>query len=117
VRLSEVDVPEHQQPFSALSREHLASLCFKQRADVRPIAAGSGLDRYGRTAAHVRCNDTDVNSEQIRAGMAWAFDRYVSDRRLYDLQDEARAARRGLWADAQPIAPWEWRRRGANQVR
>jgi deoxyribonuclease-1 len=25
------------------------------------------------------------------------------------LESEARTARRGLWADAHPIAPWEWR--------
>jgi len=77
---------------------------------VRPIAPGGGLDRYGRTVAHVSCNGIDANTEQVRAGMAWVFDRYVIDRRLYALQDEARTAHRGLWADAQPVAPWEWRR-------
>lgn len=110
VRLTEVDAPEHHQPFGTRSREHLAALCFDQHAEVRPIAAGGGLDRYGRTVAHVSCNGTDANTEQVRAGLAWVFDRYVIDRRLYGLQDEARAARRGLWADAQPVAPWEWRR-------
>jgi endonuclease YncB( thermonuclease family) len=110
VRLAEVDAPEQHQPFGTRSRQHLAALCFKQSAEVRPIAAGGGLDRYGRTVAHVTCNGTDANAEQVRAGMAWVFDRYVRDRSLYRLQDEARAAHRGLWADAQPMAPWEWRR-------
>ena len=77
---------------------------------MRPIAAGGGRDRYGRTVAHVSCNGIDANTEQVRAGMAWVFNRYVIDRRLYVLQDEARAEHRGLWADAQPVAPWEWRR-------
>jgi endonuclease YncB( thermonuclease family) len=49
VRLAEVDAPEHHQAFGTRSREHLASLCFKQSAEVRPIAPGGGLDRYGRT--------------------------------------------------------------------
>jgi endonuclease YncB( thermonuclease family) len=53
VRLAEVDAPEHHQAFGTRSREHLASLCFKQSAVVRPIAPGGGLDRYGRTVAHV----------------------------------------------------------------
>jgi len=109
VRLAEVDAPEHHQPFGARSREHLASLCFKQSAEVRPITAGGGLDRYGRTVVHVSCNGTDANSAQVHAGMAWVFDRYVADRSLYRLQDEARAEHRGLWADAHPVAPWEWR--------
>ena len=110
VRLAEVDAPERHQPFGTRSREYLASLCFKRSAEVRPIAAGGGLDRYGRTVAHVTCNGTDANAEQVRAGLAWVFDRYVIDRRLYSLQDEARVAHRGLWADAQPVAPWEWRK-------
>ena len=56
------------------------------------------------------CSGIDANTEQVRPGMAWVFDRYVIDRRLYALQDEARMAHCGLWADAQPVAPWEWRR-------
>jgi len=109
VRLAEVDAPEHHQPFGTRSRENLAALCFRQPAEVRPVATG-GLDRYGRTIAHVICNGIDANNEQVRAGMAWVYDRYVTDRRLYSLQDDARVEHRGLWSDAQPVAPWEWRR-------
>ncbi len=29
--------------------------------------------------------------------------------RADDTQREARADRRGLWADKAPVAPWEWR--------
>jgi micrococcal nuclease len=112
VRLAEVDAPEQHQPFGTRSRENLASICFRQSAEVRPIAATGGLDRYGRTVAHVRCKGIDVNTEQVRAGMAWVFDRYATDRRLYALQDAARTAHRGLWADAHPVAPWEWRKVG-----
>src|SRR5678816_1693116 len=83
VRLAEVDAPEHHQPFGTRSREHLASLCFKQSAEVRPIAAGGGFDRYGRVVAHVSCNGIDANTEQVRSGYAWVFDRYVVDRHLY----------------------------------
>jgi endonuclease YncB( thermonuclease family) len=39
------------------------------------------------------CNGTDSSAEQVRTGMAWVFDRYVTDRGLYALQDEARSAR------------------------
>jgi endonuclease YncB( thermonuclease family) len=41
--------------------------------------------------------------------MAWVFDRYVKDRSLYPLQDAARSGRLGLWADAAPVPPWQWR--------
>jgi micrococcal nuclease len=96
--------------FGARSREHLATLCFDQRAEVRPITANGGLDRYGRTVAHVSCDGADASVEQVRAGMAWVFDRYVTDSSLYQLQDEGRAVHRGLWSDVQAVAPWEWRR-------
>ena len=66
-------------------------------------------DRYGRLLGRVWGAGIDANAEQVRRGMAWVFDRYVKDRSLYPLQDAARAARRGLWADAQPLPPWEWR--------
>ena len=46
--------------------------------------------------AHVICDGADANTEQVRTGMAWVFDKYVTDRGLYAVQDEARAARRGL---------------------
>jgi endonuclease YncB( thermonuclease family) len=51
----------------------------------------------------------DANAEHVRRGMAWVFDRSVKDRSLYRLQNAARADRIGLWADAAPIAPWDWR--------
>jgi len=66
-------------------------------------------DRYGRTVARVECGGVDASAEQVRAGMAWAFTRYLTDPGLRDLKAEARSAGRGLWADAQPLPPWEWR--------
>jgi len=111
VRLAEVDAPEKAQPFGNRSKEHLARVCFNRVAEVRPQAT----DRYGRIVAQVTCEGANANREQVHAGMAWVFDRYVTDRGLYDVQDEARAARRGLWADSLPVAPWLWRRRVADQ--
>ncbi len=53
----------------------------------------------------------DVLTSQVRVGMAWVYDRYSRpDSPLYAEQAAAKAARRGLWADKDPVAPWEWRR-------
>lgn len=106
VRIAEIDAPEKGQAFGTRSRQHLADLCFQRQAIVRPQT----VDRYGRTVARVECSGTDVSASQVRSGMAWVFDRYVTDRALYPLQDEAREASRGLWADINPVAPWEWRK-------
>lgn len=67
-------------------------------------------DCYGRTLGRVFCVEVDANAEQMRRGMAWVFERYApKDSPLYGLQSEARAAKRGLWQDAKPVPPWEWR--------
>ena len=56
------------------------------------------------------CEGVDANAEQVRRGMAWVYDRYVTDRALYAVQTEARDAGRGLWADPDAVPPWQWRR-------
>ena len=52
----------------------------------------------------------DVNAEQIRRGMAWEYSSYHSNKALIALQQEARTASRGLWAQGDPTPPWEWRK-------
>jgi len=106
VRLAEIDAPEKAQAFGNRSKQSLSDLCFNKtaRLDVK------GKDRYGRTLARVYCDGVDANAEQVRHGMAWVYDRYVTDRSIYQHQDEARTARRGLWTDPEPIPPWDWRK-------
>src|SRR4249920_2135404 len=47
--------------------------------------------------------------------MAWWYREYAheqatQERLVYrDEKEAAKAARRGLWADAKPVPPWEWR--------
>lgn len=107
IRLAEIDAPEKGQPFGQRAKQALAELCFQKPATARPVAS----DRYGRTVARVICNGRDANADQVRTGMAWVYDRYVTERTLYQLQDEARSAGRGLWAAPDPVPPWVWRKR------
>ena len=110
IRLAEIDAPEKGQAFGARSKQHLAELCFQKEATVAPRAK----DRYLRTVAYVECQGVDAGTEQVRAGMARVFDRYVTDRSLYAVQDGAIAGKRGLWADPNSIPPWK-RRKGEQQ--
>lgn len=105
VRLAQVDAPEKRQSFGERSRQALAALCFQQQAEIRP----QDQDRYGRTVAHVRCAGEDAAEHQVRAGLAWAYTRYRPTAKFVQLQQQARAERRGLWADQEPMPPWEWR--------
>lgn len=106
VRLAEIDAPEKAQPFGNRSRQHLAELCFQQQATIKPMTR----DRYGRTVARVECQGQDANLQQVRAGMAWAYTKYLTDQAISREQDAARAARLGLWGDPAPVPPWDWRR-------
>lgn len=105
VRLAEIDAPEKKQPWGERSRQSLAELCFQKKAKIQPVSR----DRYGRTVAKVACDDLDANAEQVKRGMAWVYDKYAKDDKLYEQQEEARKNRQGLWADMRPVPPWEWR--------
>lgn len=106
IRLADIDAPELGQAFGKRSRQSLAELCAGK--DAR--AMDRGRDRYGRTIGVVSCAGIEANSEQVQRGMAWVFVRYApAGSPLYGLQAAARGARRGLWVDPEPIAPWDWR--------
>jgi hypothetical protein len=47
-----------------------------------------------------------VNRRMVADGMAWHYARYSKDAGLAAAEREARAARRGLWADKAPTPPW-----------
>lgn len=109
VRLTDIDAPELRQPFGTRSRQSLAELCFGKMASL----GVRGQDRYRRTIAQVTCDGKDANAEQVRRGYAWTYTRFAPPGSpLYAMQDEARAAHRGLWADPAPVPPWNWRRNG-----
>jgi endonuclease YncB( thermonuclease family) len=110
VRLVEIDAPESKQAFGQRSRKSLGEMCAGEQA----MVSFSSRDKYGRVLGRVQCKGIDANAEQVRRGMAWVYDRYVTDRSLYALQNEARAAHAGLWADKHPTAPWDWRKQHRN---
>ena len=106
VRLTEIDAPEKKQAFGNRSKESLSDLCFGKTATLFE----KGKDRYGRTLARVTCDGTDANAEQVRRGLAWAYTKYLTDPQIKVLEEEARAARIGLWHDDKSVPPWEWRK-------
>nr|NIO21134.1 SNase-like nuclease [Candidatus Aenigmarchaeota archaeon] len=71
-------------------------------------------DRYGRIVGEVILPDgLSLNKQLVYMGLAWWYRKYApNDRTLKALETGARAAKRGLWADKNPIPPWEWRRIG-----
>lgn len=108
IRLYGIDCPEPGQPFHTRATQRTAALAHGQTVTVKP----ESLDRYGRLVAWIVLPDgRSLNELLVAEGLAWHFRRYAPrDRRLAQLEQSARDARRGLWQDHDPIPPWEWRR-------
>jgi micrococcal nuclease len=111
VRLIGVDTPETVHPERPVERFGKEASEFTRRmAEGRAVrlefdSAGAGrTDRYGRTLAYVYLEDgTFLNAEIIRQGYGFAYTRfpfrYLEEFRR--LEHEARADRRGLWAEGR----------------
>ena len=71
-------------------------------------------DDYGRMVAMVTTEDGElVNELLVKNGYAWVHIYYCKEavcERWKALEREARANRLGLWQDAEPVAPWVWKR-------
>jgi micrococcal nuclease len=106
VRLQGVDCPERDQPYGAEARQFTRDFLTGRRLAVE----GLGLDDYGRLLAKVGAKDRDLALDLVRAGLAWHYKRYSSDRDLESAERGARRAKRGLWADPRPVPPWKWRK-------
>ena len=111
VRIVAVDTPEKrpEQPYAQEATEALQAICMDAKAK---ITIRQKNKSYKRIVADVECNGVDAGTHLVRSGLAWVYPRYAKKHKhLYPLQDEAKAAKRGLWADKTPIAPWEWRKK------
>ena len=125
IRLAAIDAPEGRQPYGKRSEQHLSELLYRKDVEVE----WKKHDRYGRIVGKVLVTDPDTclplepscpktldaGLAQIKAGFAWHYRQYwkeqsMEDRDAYALAEmEARAQRRGLWADNRAVPPWEWR--------
>ena len=116
VRLEGIDAPEKAQPFGQRSKENLSRWVFGRQV----VVETSKNDKYGRAVGKVLVGGVDANLEQVKAGFAWHYKQYAkeqsrSDRASYArAEDTARSSRLGLWRDANPMPPWEWRHGGKN---
>lgn len=107
VRIHGIDAPERGQAFSTVSRRALANLIFGKAVTVSVVET----DRYGRRVGHVSVDGVNAGLEQLRGGLVWHYTFYSKDARYAAAERDARAARRGLWQDASPLPPWEFRQR------
>lgn len=112
IRLAGIDAPELKQAFGHKSKEHLSHLVYD-----RDVTLDCGkIDKYKREVCVIWIDGKDANRAQVEAGMAWWYRKYAKEQTAQQRADyeaaegAAKGAKRGLWADAEPVPPWGWRR-------
>jgi endonuclease YncB( thermonuclease family) len=114
VRIFGIDAPESSQPFGTKSKQFASDMAFGKSVTVEK----TGEDRYGRTLGVVRVGDKSVGLESVRSGLAWWYRQYApSSMKIKAAEAEARLAKRGIWSEPNPTAPWEYRRGGKSARR
>ena len=110
IRLYGIDAPESHQDFGKRAKQFVSNQVFGKIVEVDPIT----IDRYGRTVSMVVFGiGQNLSEELITAGFAWVYGKYCTAKICRDWQkkeQEARGQGAGLWSQANPIAPWEFRK-------
>lgn len=107
VRLYGIDTPEKSQNYGQKAKQYTSDLVFGKQVQLIP----HNKDRYGRTVGTIKLMDgRSLNEELVRDGYAWHYKAYSNDKKLANLETDARRFKRGLWQEANPVAPWEYRK-------
>ena len=107
IRLYGVDCPEKRQAFGERAKQFTSAFAFEKNVTVY----SRETDRYVRTLGWAFVGGKCLNAELVSSGMAWWYRQYSpNEKKLAALETEARAAKRGLWADAKVVAPWDFRK-------
>ena len=113
VHLAGIDAPERDQEYGQEAAAALAGMLAGRTVRVHVLA----VDRYKRPIVLLNLNGADVAESLIRSGSAWVYRKYLSSipeelrSRYIAAENEAKTLEAGLWADLEPVPPWEWRHR------
>jgi endonuclease YncB( thermonuclease family) len=115
VRLYGIDAPETAkpdspgQPFGTIAKRTLMYKIMGRQVSAEIV----DIDQYQRAVAIIRYAGRDINREMAAEGMAWAYRHYLEGAYASEYigaENRARSRRAGLWRDANPQPPWEFRR-------
>lgn len=107
IKLDGVESPTFDQPFGDEARDFVSELVLNKK--VRVEWQGQIKRSYlpENTARVFLMDGRELNREIVREGYGWCS-QSEDNTPLKQLETEARIARRGLWADDNPIPPREW---------
>ena len=106
VRLYGIDAPEKAMKHGADAKAVLQDKILGKDVVVKVI----NTDRYGRAVGKIMLGARYINAEMVAEGHAWHYIDFAKEE--YDLaaaEKSARANRRGLWQENNPMPPWEFR--------
>ena len=107
VALTDVISPWVMQRGSSAAEYFAIDLLLGEEITVTPT--GRAEDDDGPfLVARVKLGATDVGEALVQAGHAWVKPEARTNQKLTALEAEARAAKRGLWAERNPLEPWLW---------
>lgn len=106
VRFQAVDAPDKGQPGYREAQVFLAKMLHGEEVRIEI----EKQDRYKRKVGRIYLGEVDIEYCLIRAGLAWHYDRYNREKKLADAQKQAQEEKIGIWQDANPIHPHEWRK-------
>ena len=106
IRLDKIDAPEKKQAFGNKAKQYLSSLIFGKKVSIRY----KSIDRYGRILGVVFLDGKEINLVMVQSGYAWHYSYYDKTPAYIEAEKQARAEKKGLWQDPNPINPYQFRK-------
>lgn len=67
-------------------------------------------DRYGRKVARIYVGRKCLNKALLQQGLAWHYKAFSDNKEYEKLMEQAKAHKKGIFRQKNPIPPWEWRK-------
>ena len=106
IRLDKIDAPEKKQAFGNKAKQYLSSLIFGKKVSIRY----KSIDRYSRISGVVFLDGTEINLVMVQNGYAWHYSYFDKTPAYIEAEKQARAEKKGLWQDPNPINPYQFRK-------
>ena len=102
-----IDAPNRDQDYYTQAGDALAGMIAGEEVGVAVVEH----DKSGRAVGTIYLDGKNINRAMVQRGYAWWYRKSARyDRALQEAERYARAQELGLWADPDPVPPWEWRR-------
>ncbi|QKX07724.1 hypothetical protein HN014_22250 (plasmid) [Aquimarina sp. TRL1] len=106
IRVADIDCPEKNQPYGKKAKWFTSDQIYLKTVVVK----AKKKDKYGRTIGFILYENKNLSLELLKAGLAWHYKYYSNDKEMARLENIAKNNNKGLWAESNPINPYNWRK-------